>query len=125
MATPEASGSFRQYPLPKLLFYLYRKQFSGSLFVQGGDTVYLRAGIAVSGEKFETGPGLTIEENALAIKQRLLEQWTHLFTLEAAEFALYRQDVNVEDAKLLRLHPRRVIYHGIRAAYEVTRIWKE
>jgi hypothetical protein len=125
MATPEAAGSFRQYPMPKLLFYLYRKQFTGSLFVQGGETVYLRDGIPVCGEKVDAGPGLTIEENALAIKQRLLEQWTQLFTLDNAEFALYRQDVPVDDAKLLRLHPRRVIYHGIRAAYDVTRIWKE
>src|SRR5215831_17180683 len=125
MATPEASGSFRQYPLPKLLFYLYRKQFTGALFVHGGETVYLRDGIPVCGDKVEPGAGLTIEENAHAIKQRLLEQWTQLFTLDAAEFAIYRQDVAVEDEKLFRLHPRRVIYQGIRAAYDVARVWKE
>jgi hypothetical protein len=127
MATPEASGSFRQYPLPKLLFYLYRKQFTGSLFVQGGATVYLRDGIPVSSD--DAGEGETIEEIAQARKQHTLADWTQLFALEDAEFALYRGGhefgASREEARLLRLHPRRVIYHGIREAYDVARIWRE
>ena len=127
MATPEAAGSFRQYPLPKLLFYLYRKQFTGSLFVHGGATAYLRDGIPVCGDG--EGSGDTIEEIAQARKQRVLADWMKLFTLEDAEFALYRGGHEFgaarEEARLLRLHPRRVIYHGIREAYDVARVWRE
>src|SRR5690242_390595 len=54
---PEVAGSFRQHPLPKLLFYLYRKQFTGMMTVRlssGENRVYLRDGMPVGAEASET-----------------------------------------------------------------------
>src|SRR5262249_47798204 len=108
---------------------LYRKQYTGSLVVKRAATLYLRDGIPVCGDAGPSPPNLTLEEVALARKHDLLEQITELFWLADAEFAIYREGhdygATPEEARQLRLHPRRVIYHGIRAAYDVARVWRE
>src|SRR5689334_4180404 len=49
----EATGSVRAYPLPKLLFYLYRKQFTGTMVLSQSpleNRIYLRDGMPVAAQ---------------------------------------------------------------------------
>src|SRR5579885_1895732 len=53
---PEAAGNFRQHPLPKLLFYLYREQFTGMMSVrasEGENRVFFRDGMPLAAQTTE------------------------------------------------------------------------
>ena len=168
---PEVAGSFRQHPLPKLLFYLYRKQFTGMMSVRqpsGESRIYFRDGMPVAAEVSETVEPIgrillelgLIDENVYnlslaqaaktgqrqgdilqasgavaeeqvehVLKIQLLRKLLRLFKGREAQFALYRDDHQYgrvpEEAAKTRVHPRRVIYHGIRNAYDLSRLKEE
>ena len=168
---PEVAGSFRQHPLPKLLFYLYRKQFTGMMSVRqaGGESrVFFRDGMPVAAEMAEavepigrillelglidenvynlslaqaakTGQrqgdilqasGAVVEEQIdHVLKLQLHRKMLRLFKGRESQFALYREDHThgraPEEAAKMRVHPRRIIYHGIRNAYDMPRLREE
>jgi Flp pilus assembly protein TadD len=138
-ARPEVSGSFYRYPPPKLLFYLYGKQLTGVLAVREGITqrfLYLRDGVPVHAEIADEVPSIADlcqrfgwADDHDARKQQLVEKIIRLFGLPDAEFSIYRTDHDYgktpEQAKRLRVHPRRAIHHGIRGAYDRDRVRAE
>jgi len=138
-ARPEVSGSFYRYPMPKLLFYLYGKQFTGVLAVTQGVTerfLYLRDGVPLHANVTDEVPSIRAlcrqfgwADDLDARKHQLVEKITCLFRLPDAEFAIYRTDHEYgqapEQAKRLRVHPRRAIHHGIRGGYDRDRVRAE
>src|SRR5437867_2989715 len=138
-ARPEVSGSFYRYPLPKLLFYLYGKQFTGVLAVREGITerfLYLREGVPLHANVSDDVASIRTlcrqfgwADDLDARKQQLIEKITCLFRLPDAEFSIYRSDheygQSPEQAKRLRVHPRRAIHHGIRGGYDRDRVRAE
>ena len=61
---PEAKGDVGTYPLPKLLFYLYKKQFTGTMVLTQPpleNRIYLRDGMPVAAQVADMtepfGPG--------------------------------------------------------------------
>jgi tetratricopeptide (TPR) repeat protein len=170
-AKPEAAGAFRQHPLPKLLFYLYRRQFTGLMTIQADEaenTIYFRDGMPVSaqvadmvepvgrillelgyindelynmslvqaaetgqrqGEVLQSIGAVGPDQVEQAFKLQVLRKLLRLFKLREAQFALYREDHELartpEEAARMRVHPRRIIYHGIRNAYDLERLREE
>src|SRR5262245_36472289 len=167
----EATGSVRAYPLPKLLFYLYRKQFTGTMVLSQSpleNRIYLRDGMPVAAQVADmTEPmgrillemgiitdelynqslaqmaasgqrqgdilvaigAVTEEQVAQALKTQLVRKVVRLFKLREAEFALFREDHEYGrtpvEAAGLRVHPRRLIYNGIRNCYDIERVREE
>src|SRR5262249_16338690 len=159
------------YPLPRLLFYLYRKQFTGRLHVgpaEEPNAVYFHQGIPVMAQIAEQVESIgqllvrmrvidealyhqalmqrrqtgTDEREILkalgrapdeqidhAARQLVLKKISRLFRMEDAPFSIYREEhafiPTPESAERVRLHPRRVIYHGIRNAYNPDRVATE
>ena len=138
-ARPEVSGSFYRYPPPKLLFYLYGKQLTGVLAVREGITqrfLYLRDGVPLHAELPDEVASVAElcrrfgwADDLDARKQQLIEKIVCLFKLPDAEFSIYRTEHDFgktpEQAKRLRVHPRRAIHHGIRGAYDRDRVRAE
>src|SRR5262249_45988622 len=138
-ARPEVSGSFYRYPPPKLLFYLYGKQLTGVLAVRQGITerfLYLRGGVPLHANVEDEVPSIRTlchqygwVDDVDARKQQLVEKIICLFRLPDAEFSIYGTDHEYgstpEQAKRLRVHPRRAIHHGIRGGYDRDRVRAE
>jgi hypothetical protein len=128
---PDAAGSLREYPLPKLLFYLYRKRFTGVLRVVHDarpSLVYVREGMPVHAERVGSDAGL-LDSSDGDTKRQLIELILPLFALRDAPFALYREDHvyarEATEAAQLRVHPRRLIAEGVRASYTLPRLLAE
>src|SRR5262249_45096380 len=64
-----------------------------------------------------------------ACRRHLLEQLLQLFKLQEVEFALYRQDHDRgrDETEVGRrcLHPRLIVFYGVRSSYEPDRIQRE
>ena len=171
MSAPVATGTLGQYPLPTLLFYLFKKRFSGTLVVTGEPTgrVFLREGYPVEAEHaampyvslaramLERGQlddaryqqalvhmaqtGMA-EADALRLvahateaqlaeaHQTLLRRKLGLFFKGGqASFELFAEEhghaTSEVSAGMQRVHPRRVIYQGIRNCYDEERLERE
>ncbi len=171
MSAPVAKGTLGQYPLPTLLFYLFKKRFSGTLVLAGDPAgrVFLRDGFPVEAEHpampyaslarvmLERGQlddagyqqalvhmaqtGMS-EPDALRMvahateaqlaeaHQVLLRRKLNLFFKGGqATFELYAEEhghaLAEHDANRNRVHPRRVIYQGIRNNYDEERLARE
>jgi tetratricopeptide (TPR) repeat protein len=125
--------------MPKLLFYLYGKQFTGVLAVTQGVTerfLYLRDGVPLHANVSDDVPSIRAlcrqygwADDHDARKHQLVEKITCLFRLPDAEFSIYRTDHEFgqapEEAKRLRVHPRRAIHYGIRGGYDRDRVRAE
>ena len=170
VSAPVAQGTLGQYPLPTLLFYLFKKRFSGTLVLAGDPTgrVFLREGFPVEAEHpsmpyaslarvmLERGQlddagyqqalvhmaqtGMS-EPDALRMVARatetqlaeahqvLLRRKLNLFFKGTqASFELYAEEPGLALADgdaTRRIHPRRVIYQGIRNNYDEERLTRE
>ncbi|HEY3356483.1 MAG TPA: DnaJ domain-containing protein, partial [Polyangia bacterium] len=68
---------------------------------------------------------ITDEQLTQALKLQLRRKLTGLFGASAGEFAIYVADHQYgrgDEAAQMRVHPRRIIYHGVRHRYDDTRL---
>src|SRR5262249_16957043 len=81
------------------------------------------------GDILQASGAITEEQVEHALKLQLLRKLLRLFKAREAQFALYREDHDhgreAELAAKMRIRPRRVIYHGIRNAYDMARVREE
>src|SRR5262249_42852237 len=81
------------------------------------------------GDILQASGAITEDHIEQAIKLQLFRKLLRLFKAREAQFALYREDHEhgrvAEEAAKMRVHPRRVIYHGIRNAYDMPRLREE
>src|SRR5262249_26324291 len=81
------------------------------------------------GDVLLSAGAVTEDQVTQACKLQLLRKLTRLFKLREAQFAIYREDHEYgrtpEEAASLRVHPRRVIYHGVCSGYDLRRLRDE
>jgi tetratricopeptide (TPR) repeat protein len=168
---PVAQGTLDRYPLPKLLFFLYRKRLTGSLTLavagEPNTIIYFRDGTPVmallpqgaeflgrilletnvitqdaydealramassgrrQGEILRDMGAIDEEQLTQALKRQLRRKLSSLFGLTAGAFEIFASDHQygrAEEAAQMRVHPRRIIYEGIRHRYDDRRLAAE
>jgi tetratricopeptide (TPR) repeat protein len=168
---PAAQGSLTRYPLPRLVFMIYRKRLTGYLSLKAAGEqvtlIYFRDGTPVmallprnaehlgrilletgvinqatfdeslqrlastgmrQGEILLEMGAITEEQLSQGLKLQLRRKLIGLFALRDGEFEIYAVDHPYgrgEEAAQMRVHPRRIIYHGVRHCYDDARLAAE